>query len=98
MHIIADVNYELPVSFRVTKASASDMKQLKPMMKELQKKHPDIVETCKSLVADKGYDSNPNNKFLWDDYGIKPIIDMKGRLEGGNREAGGFRACRQHIL
>lgn len=78
IHIIADVNYELPVSFKVTKASASDMRQLKPMMKELQKKHPDIVTVCKSFVADRGYDSNPNNKILWDDYGIKPIIDIKG--------------------
>lgn len=78
IHIIADVNYELPVGFKVTKASASDMKQLKPLMKELHENHPEIVRACKSLVADRGYDSNENNKVLWDEYGIKPIIDIKG--------------------
>jgi len=79
IHIIADVNYELPVSFKVTRASASDMRQLEPMMKELNVQHPDIVKSCRSLVADRGYDSNRNNKFLWDKYNIKPIIDIKGR-------------------
>ena len=79
IHIIADVNYELPVSFKVTRASASDMKQLKPMIKELNESHPEITDRCKSLVADKGYDSEYNNKFLWDDYRIRPIIDVKGR-------------------
>jgi len=78
IHIIADVNYELPISFKVTKASASDMKQLKPMMKELHERHLDIVKSCKSLVADRGYDSNANSKFLWNNYEIKPIIDIRG--------------------
>ena len=78
IHIIADVNYELPVSFKITKASASDMKQLKPMMGELHESHPEIVEICESMVADKGYDSKENNVFLWEDYRVKPIIDIKG--------------------
>ena len=78
IHIIADVNYELPVSFKVTRASASDMKQLKPMIGELYDRQPSIVEACKSLVADRGYDSKRNNKFLWDDYQAKPIIGIKG--------------------
>ncbi len=78
IHIIGDVNYELPVSFKITRASASDMKQLKPMIEELSDINPEIVGKCKSLVGDKGYDSKYNNKFLWDDYQIKPIIDIKG--------------------
>ena len=31
-----------------------------------------------SLVAERGCDSNENNKFLWDEYGIKPVIEIKG--------------------
>jgi len=77
LHVIADAEYDLPVSFKVTRASRSDMKELKPMVKSLKEKHKNIIEACNTLVADKGYDSTENNKFLWDEYEIKPVIAIR---------------------
>ena len=43
LHLIVDVDYELPVACKVTKASESDMNQLLPMVRELKKTQAEIV-------------------------------------------------------
>lgn len=77
LHLVVDTKYELPLGYEVTKASISDTKRLLPMVKELRKRHPAIVKRAKDLSADKGYDSETNNRELYDEYGIKPVIDIR---------------------
>lgn len=77
LHLLVDAKYELPLAFEVTKASESDTKQLEPLARSLKDKHPNISEDGKTLAADKGYDSADNNRVLWDEYGIKPVIDKR---------------------
>lgn len=77
LHLIVDADYELPVAFEVTKASVTDTEILLPMMKNLKEKHPEIVEAAEDCSADKGYDSAENNRELYDEYGIKPLIDIR---------------------
>ncbi|MGH9340054.1 MAG: hypothetical protein ACRD1R_10810 [Acidobacteriota bacterium] len=36
------------------------------------------MERAEQLSADRGYDSGENNQKLWQDYGIKPVIDIRG--------------------
>ena len=77
LHLIVDAIYELPLGYKLTKASVPDCPQLLPLVEELDEKHPQIVEGAETLAADRGYDSEENNRRLYDDYGIKPLIDIR---------------------
>ncbi|MDA2925331.1 transposase [Acidobacteria bacterium AH-259-L09] len=77
LHLVVDSHYELPVGFKITRASASDSPELLPLMQDLKKRHAEIVERAIRLSADRGYDSGDNNAKLWKDFGIKPIIDNR---------------------
>ena len=77
LHLVIDSTYELPVRFDLSRASKSDQKHLLPLLKKLKQTHPELVERAEYLSADRGYDSEEHNRTLYDDYGIKPIIDIR---------------------
>jgi hypothetical protein len=85
LHVVVDATYELPLAFEVTRASSSDTRRLLPMMKELKDRHRWIVERSDDLAADKGYDSEGNNRELYDGYGISPIIDIRQDWKDGEK-------------
>lgn len=72
-HLLADVNYELPIEYTVTKASKAEREQLKEHIKMLD---IEKVEKIDTLSADKGYDGEDVIIFL-QSKGIKPIIDIR---------------------
>ncbi len=77
LHLIVDSKYELPVHFRLTKASLSEVKQAHEMIDDLAELHPTLVERCAELSADRGYDDGKLITKLWDDHEIKPVIDIR---------------------
>jgi hypothetical protein len=77
LHLIVDAIYELPVAYEVTAASASEIPAGRELVKCLQKRHPELVDDCQTLAADKGLDDTKLICQLWDDCGIKPIIDIR---------------------
>ena len=77
LHMIVDAAYELPIAFEITKASVHDSPRMLPMVEKLQENHPQLLDQTEYLIADKGYDSARNNRVLWDNYGIKPVIDNR---------------------
>ena len=77
IHLIVDTTYEMLIGYRVTRASESDTKQLLPMVEEVKQKHPQIYKDMKQVTADKGYDSEGNCRDLYDEHGIKPVIDIR---------------------
>lgn len=77
LHLVVDSRYELPVGYKVTRASVSDTGELLPLVEDLEKRHEKIVERALRLSADRGYDSGKNNEKLWKEFGIKPIIDSR---------------------
>ncbi len=77
IHLIVDTTYEMPIGYRVTRASESDTKQLLPMVEEVKQKHPQIYKDMEKLAGDKGYDSEENCRQLYDEHGIKPVIDIR---------------------
>ena len=83
VHLIVDSKHELPISYKVTKASRSDSPELLKMMEELESKHKDIVKKARRLRGDRGYDSEENNAKLWDEYQIKPVIDIRHMWKDG---------------
>ena len=76
-HIISDSKYELPVAFELTKASVAEGKEMKKLLEKLNIINPEILERCEYACFDRGYDDEDLIKKLFDDYGVKPIIDIR---------------------
>jgi len=83
LHLIVDAIYELPVAFEVTKASASEVPQGRNLVKKLKASHKELVKDCQALTADKGLDDTELIRELWDDCGIKPVIDIRNMWKDG---------------
>jgi hypothetical protein len=77
LHLLVDTTYELPLAFELTKASVSDSPELLPLVEQLEDNHAELAERAEELAADKGYDSAENNSALYDEHGIKPVIDIR---------------------
>jgi len=85
VHLIVDANYELPVGFSVTKASIPDIVEGKKLVDELVKKHPDVVAAAERFSGDRGYDDTTLTEKLWDDHGIKPVLDIRNMWKDGEK-------------
>ena len=83
LHLIVDAEHELPVAFDMTRASTNDTVMLNPMLEKLSKTHPKIVENARDIAADKGYDSEKNNRVPFEKYAIKPLIDIRHMWRDG---------------
>ena len=83
LHLIVDATYELPVAFKVTPASNAESPVAHELIDELDETHPEIIEDCKHFLADRGYDDGKLIIKCWDDYGIKPIIDIRNMWRDG---------------
>ena len=77
LHLIVDSDYELPVAYSVTKASVSDVKEAYQLLDVLESNQSNLLENAEVLTGDKGYDDTRLIEKLWDDYGIKPVIDIR---------------------
>lgn len=85
LHLLVDSVYELPIGFSVTPASASDCPELIPLVEQQQREHPTLHAGIDELAADKGYDSIANNRDLWDEHEIKPVIDTRALWKDGEK-------------
>jgi hypothetical protein len=77
LHLLVDSIYELPLEYLVSKASTNDNPTLLPLFQSFKQRHPDLLQRTEECSADKGYDSAANNRGLYDDYEIKPVIDIR---------------------
>ena len=77
LHLAVDADYELPLGYALTKASAHDSPHLLPLVEALHARHRELVEHAQYLSADKAYDAHDNNQDLFDDYGLRPVIDIR---------------------
>jgi len=93
LHLIVDARHELPVAYEVLPASASEVRRIVPMVERLADEHPDVVRRCQTLAADRGLDSGEVNQTLWQEHGIKPVIDTRRLWKDEKREPG-FDASR----
>jgi hypothetical protein len=82
LHLLVDTTYELPMGYRVTKASRHDSEELLPMVEEAKQKHFEMIET---LTGDKAYDSGPDSAVLYDEHRIKPVIDIRNVWRDGEQ-------------
>jgi len=78
-----DANYELPVAFKVKKASKAEMPKAHDLLDEMEERHLDILQECEYMDVDRGYDDGKLISRLWDRYGIKPVIDIRNMWKDG---------------
>jgi len=88
LHLIVDSDYEIPVAFEMMPASTSEVTRLPRMVGLMKERHPEIVERCETLSADRGLDSGPVNKELWQEHAIKPVIDTRVLWKDEKNEQG----------
>jgi hypothetical protein len=77
LHLIVDAEYELPVAYKVTKASAGDITVGREMVKDLASNRPVVLENAKFLLGDKGYDDTELITTLWDEHDVKSVTDIR---------------------
>jgi len=84
LHLVVDAMYELPVAFEVTPASRGEEPVARDLLDELAEEHPDLVDNCNVFLADRGYDDTQLIKKCWDEYEIKPVIDIRNMWKNGD--------------
>jgi hypothetical protein len=77
LHLVVDSAYELPLAFSLTRASTGDSPELLPLVEQLEERHAEVARRVAEMACDKAYDSAANNAALYDDHGIKPVIDNR---------------------
>ena len=76
-HMISDTEYEIPVAITVTAASCGEGKQLRRMLHQLMDEEPKLAQRAQQFTVDRGLDHKKIKTMLWDDYEIRPIIDLR---------------------
>lgn len=85
LHLLVDSAHELPVNYEVTKASEPETTRLPTIVQDTKERHPKVIAACIDFSADKGYDSTANIVTLYEDYGIRPIIDKRSDWKAGDQ-------------
>jgi hypothetical protein len=80
-HLLVDTRYELPLARRVTKASRPDSERLKEMIRQVKKRHPEMI--LKTLSADKAYDDGDLTREIWEEEEIRPVFALKDTAQDG---------------
>ncbi len=75
LHLVIDAFYELPVSFLVTPANESDTLQMPTLLKKAGAEQDE--NKPQAVIADKGYDSQDNNKYIYGRCKAFPIIPIR---------------------
>jgi len=97
LHLLVDADYEMPVAYRVTRASANDSPVLGELLEDVESKHETVLDRAQFLSMDKAYDSQENNATLYDVYGIKPLIPTR-ELWKDEEAPGGLRQLRHDVI
>ena len=77
LHLVCDVNYELPLAYEVTRASEAESPKLIPMVARIDETHPKVLKRTETMAGDRGYDDGEDKADLYDAYGIKPLIGTR---------------------
>ena len=88
IHLLVDSTDAWPLAFTVTQASVADITEAPVLLAPMAKRHPLALKAARVLSGDKGYDSRPRVTELWDDYQIKPVIDIRNLWKDGEISPG----------
>ena len=77
IHLLSDANYELPIDYKITKASISEKKEMEKLIMGMSRKKLNIME---AIMLDKGYDSANIIRIIKENE-ISPIIDIQNHWD-----------------
>jgi len=75
LHLIVDTQSELPVAYKLTKASCNDGTAAKEMFEE--ERVSEKLEDAEYMLADRGYDDKAIIGQLQCEHNVKPVIDIR---------------------
>lgn len=78
LHLMADVDYELPIDYEVETANVPEGKTYRKMLDK--KENAEILERTETATADKGYDDSKTLDKL-EKMGILPVIDKRVQVK-----------------
>lgn len=81
LHLVADVRYELPISFRLTPAHEAETVNCRQLVSEFLQGA--LSGRTESFVADRGLDDNALRKMLYE-HDILPVIDNRSLWRDDN--------------
>ena len=70
-----DTKYEIPLGFEVIPANVNENPRLRVVLDHIKKRHPKLG--VKYVLADKGYDSGENCRYVLYELSALPIIPMR---------------------
>ena len=74
IHLVADVDYELPIDYEIETANVAEGKTFREILDKEENK--EIIKRAETATADKGYDDRQTLEKL-EKMEIKPIIDKR---------------------
>ena len=77
MHLVSDATHGVPLAFTITPANSSETTELPVVLRKTLAAYPWIEPAY--LLADRGYDSQANHRFLAEQ-GIRCLHDAYGIL------------------
>lgn len=77
LHLVVDCETELPVSFELTPANVNESPYFEPLLEDLRRAHPQVAGRTEAVMADAGYDSRSNCRYVLEEYEALPIIKMR---------------------
>ena len=89
LRLVVDATYEVPLAFEVTKASTAEQPQAQRLLDQMQDRHPELLQRCHRMSADKGYDDHKLIDRLWQQHQIKPIIAIRNCWQDGEAKEDG---------
>jgi len=77
LHLVVDATHELPVGYEITDASANEMPVANLLLDSLAGDFEWMADRCEYLCGDRGLDDGKLVMRSWDEYEIKPVIDIR---------------------
>ena len=77
LHLVVDCETELPVGFELTAANANESPYFEPVLQDVKRAHEQVAERTEAVMADAGYDSANNCRYVLEEYEALPIIKMR---------------------
>ena len=65
------------MAFEVTEASRAEQPQAQLLLDHMPERHPEFLQRCSRLSADKGYDDHKLISRLWDQHQIRTNAKLR---------------------
>jgi IS5 family transposase len=91
--LAVDTKYEMPIGFEVVSANTNESPRLPVVLREVKRRHKDMKMDY--VIADAGFDSKENCRFILDELKALPIIKMRLTQDKDKEFTGAICRCNE---